>query len=199
MDLFGKTTFNGKYGSNSAKPIAGVATNSAYKRTLSQAVIAADIAVGQPCAISVGSTTSSVNAGKGFAPNVLQAKAVTGTSSGSNIAGFIVSSPTDVLDDGDEFAIPRAGQVAFVAQFGSGTEMYLPCDATAFANKALGVTNAVAWDVTNNKLVASGTASATLINISNIAILSQVVDGVVATLSNGKVTVADASVIKVRI
>ena len=191
MNLFPNPQFNNSFLSgNTAKPIAGVCTRTAYTRPLKQAQVSETLVQGTAVNLTNALTkanSKSVNAGglnEGLAPNVL-----TATANEAEVSGFIVDSPNMVLLDGDYAPAARAGQVVYVAFIGSGAELYLPCDnslVNVAPNEAVEIQNGVL-----KKAVGNG--------ISGITIMSQVVDGVRFKVNGDTIEQEDTPVIKVKL
>lgn len=190
MNLFPEPTFNSAYLSpNSAKPIAGKCTNTAFKRPLVQARMQQDTEVASAVTVALNSTAQG-NAGTNLAPTTL--KATTATTA---IDGFVVMTPNLVLAEGDSFPAMRTGQIGHVALLGSGAELYLPCTAAdILALTGVTATTTLKWDVANNVL-----NTKTGVSVAGITILSEVVDGVKSKKNGTSYESEDAAVVKVRI
>lgn len=193
MNLFPNPTYNnGFLTGNTAKPIAGVCTRTAFTRPLKQAQVNETITQGTAVKLVnkiQTATTTSVNAGglnEGLAPNVLTATTATAS---ADVNGFIVDSPNFALVDGDAAPAARAGQIVYVAFIGSGAELYLPCD-----NSLVGVNPDQAVKIENGILKADTGAG-----ISGITLMSQVVDGIRFKVNNGTVEQESTPVIKVKL
>jgi len=184
-------SFNGKsfLGSNSAKPICGHFLRDLYRGEISQAKIATDAIVYPGCPVTITNTNieSGVsNAGKGLNPNVLS---ITGKAAATaDVSGFVLESPTDILQFGEEAARPYKNQVVNVALLGSRVEVYLPADASLVG---VNVGTKLAWDFTDNVLKVSATGT--------IDLLSPVVDGVSYIEDNGSVVFNNTKCVKVRL
>lgn len=189
MNLFGAPTYNGYFKrGNTALPICGVCTNSAYKRPLKEVQVNDTMTAGTPLKVTnkagLTTQTAGVNAGQTLAPNVFTAEKGT-----DRIDGFLIDSPTFVLEDDDEAPAARAGQIVYAALAGSGAELYLPCLDTLIGYDP---TQALKLD-TNGKLnLATGTAI-------QATILSQVVKGIRFKLDAGKVKAEEVLAVKVRL
>lgn len=203
MNLFGMPTYNNKYMSpNSAKPIAGVCTLSAFTRPLKQVkVMDAYIIPGRPAVINIkedSSTNVTANAGMNLSPNVMFATSSVTTA----FNGWVLSAPTDVLDEGDEYPAARQNQITYAALTGSGAEFYLPCNDNVRTFDPANLSNVIKWDTANNELIYEATGSvANHILVEGITLLSQVVFGVVPyydTTTNA-VKVKEVNVIKVKV
>ena len=190
-------TYNGKFLSpNSALPICGVVLFDMYKNNLQQVynnVSTQPLTWGLPVTIKTQQTTNSTNAGKAFNPNVLVATAI--STENNNLNGFVVKSVTDILLPQDEAPASRQSQISYVATFGSGIELYLPCDQTLMnvETSAIDKNNTFDYDFTNFNLKA-GTAF-------SITLKSNVVDGLVTYYdsSTQSVKIKNTKCIKVRL
>lgn len=197
-NLFQNPTYNGKFLSpNSVKPIAGVCTNTAYKRPLTQVKVSdIMIAIGMPVEITNKfSQTTAVNAGLDLAPNVMNASA-----SNNNLDGFLVMSPNAILEDGDEFPKYLKNQVVHCALIGSGAELYLPVDNTLIGKNVSKIT--LCWNKADMKLEEGVGDNSTKFDLGEVLILSQVVEGIMSyidTADNNKVKTKTAPVIKIKI
>lgn len=194
MNLFGMPTYNGKYlRPNSSKPIAGISLNDAFKRTLKQAQVLDDYLIpGTPVKLVNGANAG--NAGINLKPNVLYATKATST---TECSGFVVSSPTDVMEDGDAYAIPRKNQIVYVALKDSGCELYVACNGANLVDKTIGSSN-LGWDDTNTRI---DIATTSIFDIGMGQIMSSVVDGLAIKYddTNKAVVTEDASVIKIKL
>lgn len=187
LDINKVGNYNGKtfLGNSSAKPIAGVATQTAFSFNISQGKLSGDeiIVPGEP--VEAKNTNTGSAAGKGLNPNVLT---LTKPANAAAISGFLLVNNTDVLDFGEE--APRAfkGQVVNVALLGSRTELYLPVDA-GVADK--NVNSKLSWDLAAGhlKVDAAGT----------IDLLSPVVDGVRIKNNNNTAEYEAVKVARVRV
>ena len=190
-------TYNGKFLSpNSALPICGVVLFDMYKNNLQQVynnVSTQPLTWGMPVTIKTQQTTNSTNAGKAFNPNVLVATAI--STENNNLNGFVVKSVTDILLPQDEAPASRQSQISYVATFGSGIELYLPCDQTLMnvETSAIDKNNTFDYDFTNFNLKA-GTAF-------SITLKSNVVDGIVTYYDSTtqSVKIKNTKCIKVRL
>ena len=190
-------TYNGKFLSpNSALPICGVVLFDMYKNNLQQVynnVSTQPLTWGMPVTIKTQQTTNPANAGKAFNPNVLVATAI--STENNNLNGFVVKSVTDILLPQDEAPASRQSQISYVATFGSGIELYLPCDQTLMnvETSAIDKNNTFDYDFTNFNLKA-GTAF-------SITLKSNVVDGVVTYYdsSTQSVKIKNTKCVKVRL
>lgn len=198
LDLFSMPTYNGKYlRPNSAKPIAGVCTLTAYKRPLVQAKVSSDYAIPGTAVSVTTSAAGETNAGTNLNPNVLVLDGKTAVTA-TTFSGFVVSSPTDVQPEGSKGAFAIKNQIVDVALLGSQAELYLPIK-TGEGNSINVASAAVYWDATNNELTT--TKKDTNIAIANLRILSQIVDGVKLKFNSSSNTAEyeDCKVVKVKL
>lgn len=189
MNLFQAPKYNGYFKrGNTALPIVGVCTNSAYKRPLKEVQINADMTAGTPLKVrnKAGLTTqdSAVNAGTSFAPTIFSAEKGT-----DRVDGILIDSPNFVFADGDNAPAARTGQIVYAALLGSGAEVYLPCKDTF-----------IGYDPANPiKITEDGTLdTATGANFA-VTVMSQVVKGIRFKLDNGSVVSEEVSVVKVKL
>ena len=194
MNLFNTSGFNGKFMKpNSSLPIAGSVASTAFNRVLIEAKIKTGGGVllqGQGVTTSA-EQTASVNAGSNLAPNVLTATKATTTAN-----GIVVDSANSVVLQGDDFPQYLDNQIARVALFGSGAEVYLAVKADFIT-----ATGSIFYNVANNELEKAATAPANSVAFNGV-ILSQVVNGikgVVDTQNNNKVTTQSCFVVKVKL
>ena len=190
-------TYNGKFLSpNSALPICGVVLFDMYKNNLQQVynnVTTQPLTWGMPVTIKTQQTTNPNNAGKAFNPNVLVLASI--STADNNLNGFVVKSVTDILMSQDEAPASRHSQISYVATFGSGVELYLPCDTTLMnvETSAINKNNTFDYNFISYELKA-GTAF-------SITLKSNVVDGVVTyydTISQS-VKIKNTKCVKVRL
>ena len=193
MDLFPNPQYKNTFLSgNTAKPIVGVCTNSAYKRPLKEAQVLKQMTAGTPITVvnKAGFKTQdgAVNAGSFLAPNVFTA----GTANGTAIHGFLIDSPNFVLQEGDEGTSAQPNQIVYIALIGSGAEVYLPCDNTMVGYNG---TNPIKYDKASGLLKGDGTGDIEI----DCLVLSAVVDGLRFKLDGTKVVAEDVSVVKVKL
>lgn len=195
MNLFANPKITGTFrGNNSASPIAGICTRTAYNRPLKEAKVEADMLIGSAVTVSnnvSGAQTTAINAGTNLAPTTLIAKAATDAADGILVYGSNV-----VLEEGSTYPSYKANQIGYVALIGSGAEVYLACDNTCIVNN---VTNhGLVYDTTNN-IVKKGTAGTGLVDLSKCTVLSSVVTGITSTKTGTAVTFKESPVIKIRL
>lgn len=175
---------NSFVGASSFKPIAGQVLRNMYLFQVNQAKVAtgANLVPAMPVKIT---NEFGGNPNEGLAPNVFLATNITAI---TDISGFVVESPTDVLEIGGSVPKPQEGQVIQIALLGSGIEIYLPCDNTL---QNVNVNSKAVWDTTSNKLKLS--------DDGNISIVSGVVDGITYQVDGNFAKTIDSKVIKVRL
>lgn len=182
--------YNGKsfLGSHSQRPICGMFVRDLYKGSLSQAKVGPGLKVypGVPVQIKNQTNTTWV-AKSGLNPNVLliTALAAKGTVA---VSGFVLESPTDVLQFGETAPSAVEGQIVNVALLGSGVELYLPCKDDAYNIEMI---KRLAWDFDTGTL---GVSTA-----GTIIPLGPVVDGVKYVNTSGSVGYAETKCIRVRL
>lgn len=203
LDLFSMPTYNGKYlRPNSAKPIAGVCTLTAYKRPLVQAKVTSDYAIpGTAVSVKTATAGGETNAGTSLNPNVLLLDGKTAVTA-ETFSGFVVSSPTDVQPEGSKGAFAIKNQIVDVALLGSQAELYLPIKTGEGANANV-VPSAIYWDITNNYLTTTkgGSDDAGIFAVNGLRILSQIVDGIKLKFNSLSNTAEyeDCKVVKVKL
>ncbi|GAA9232858.1 hypothetical protein HpHA215_05410 [Helicobacter pylori] len=122
------TTYNGNFNQQtSIKPIAGFLTYEMYLNNLTTALNATSnvLLPGQPVALQVGAKQASALVG--LNPNVLT---ISETPVGTNdvLNAVIIHNITDFVMPGDKAPALRPTQTSYVAEIGSGVEVFLPCD-----------------------------------------------------------------------
>lgn len=170
----------GGFVANTMKPLCGVQLNNITKSVSSQALVAIDsVTAGQPVTLNNKSDV---------AGNVLKISAI--STATANVNGFALHSTNELVDLGSEVGVAVKGQIISVATFGSGIEVYLPCDAS-LQNVALGTD--IEYDFAT-KCLKKGTAPAL-----PITILGGVVDAQVIEVTGGVASVKDTKAIRVRL
>ena len=175
----------GFVGSSSFKPIAGQVLRNMYIFKVNQAKVGdtANLVAGQPVKLT---NANGGTAGAGLSPNVLLAENITDA---TDISGFVVESPSDVLEIGGSVPKPQPGQIVNVALLGSGIEIYLPCDDTL---QNVNINSKASWDKDTGKLKKDPAGT--------ISILGGVVDGIVYNAVDASLANTQASkVVKVRL
>lgn len=192
LNINGIGNYNGKsfLGNSSAKPICGMFLRDLFRGSIYQAKVDTQSIVypGLPVTIKNASTESA--AGVGLNPNILSITNV--STADSEVSGFLLESPTDVMSWGEVAAHALKTQIVNVALLGSGVELYLPAG-DDLANTQIGVNNLV-WDFTNNCVKAATTQGG-----GYITGLSPVVDGVAFIANGDAVEFKDSKVIKVKL
>lgn len=182
MDLSKVSVNSGaNFVSSTMKPLCGVQLNNITKNVSSQALVGADnlnLYAGAPVTLNNKSD---------IAGNVLKITALATAKAG--IDGFVLKSTNEVVDLGSEVGAPVKGQIVSVATFGSGIEVYLPCDATL---QNVTLSTKAKWD--NGKLVKGDDATAL-----PITILGGVIDAQTIKNNAGAVSIQDTKAIRVRL
>lgn len=196
MNLFQAPKYNGYFKrGNTALPIVGVCTNSAYKRPLKEVQVTADMTAGTLVKVTNKTDqaqTASVNAGTGLAPTIFTAEPSTVGQTQNRVDGVLIDSPNFVLADGDAAPAARPGQIVYAALVGSGAEVYLPADDTIIGCDSANAVHISKEGVVNAK--AEGKAFP-------VTIMSQVVKGIRFELESqtGKVKATNVNVVKVKL
>lgn len=129
MGIFDQGIFNGKFQSQTEKPIAGTAVEQAYTGSLTPAKVTATIVPGTAVTATVGSPLN-----------------ITTAAANTSISGFAVIGDSDYVADGSQAGVQVAGQLVNFAQLGRGTKVYLPVKA---ADLTGGVITAFKWNIDN--------------------------------------------------
>lgn len=183
MDL-SKVSVNSSAGfvANTLKPICGVQLNNITKSVSSQAYVGVDsVSAGQPVTLKNKSEVGG---------NVLNISAV--STAVANLNGFALQSANELVDLGSEVGVAVKGQIIRVGTFGSGIEVYLPCDATL---QDVTLDSGVTYDFTNKVLKKAGTSDTAI----SVTILGGVVDGQVVDVTGGVAKLKDTKAICVRL
>ena len=184
-------TFNNSFlGNSSAKPICGQYLTDMFLRKLVQAKVDTTSLIVPGAAIVVQNTNqaSTQGAGKGLNPNVLH---IQGEAPGEVFNGFLIANETDILLPDDKAAHPVQGQIVNIALFGSGIELYLPCNANV-AN--VNLNTPIYWDAVNKVLT---TTAGT--NPLPLKLLSPAVDGVKYIVKGNIADYADTKCVRVQL
>ncbi|GAA7995370.1 hypothetical protein HpCS24_05850 [Helicobacter pylori] len=192
------TTYNGHFNQQtSIKPIAGFLTYEMYLNNLSTALNSTGnvLLPGQPVALQIGAKQASGLVG--LNPNVLN---ISETPVGSNgvFSGVIIHNITDFVMPGDKAPALRPTQTSYVAEIGSGVEVFLPCD-LSFLNQAN--RQSISWDKTNQCYTLE-TNGAESFGSQKVSLKSNVVEGkqIVFDTNNPTQTIfKDCYAIKVRL
>lgn len=181
--------YNGKsfLGNSSAKPICGIFLRDLFRGQIYQAKVNTDTIVYPGVPVTITNANTKEGAGVELNPNVLSITAVATADAG--VSGFLLESPTDVMQWGEVAAHALKTQIVNVALLGSGVELYLPAD-SGLSGVAIGKNNCV-WDFTN-KCVKAGAGG-------YITILGPVVDGVTFVENAGSIEFKDTKVVKVKL
>lgn len=181
--------YNGKsfLGNSSAKPICGIFLRDLFRGQIYQAKVNTDTIVYPGVPVTITNANTKEGAGVELNPNVLSITAVATDDSG--VSGFLLESPTDVMQWGEVAAHALKTQIVNVALLGSGVELYLPAD-SGLSGVAIGKNNCV-WDFTNKCVKAD--------EGGYITILGPVVDGVTFVENAGSIEFKDTKVVKVKL
>ena len=192
------TTYNGHFNEvTSIKPLAGFLSYEMYLNNLTTALNSTGnvLLPSQPVDLQVGAKQSSALVG--LNPNVLN---ISETPLGTNgvFCAVIVHNITDFVMPGDKAPALRPTQTSYVAEMGSGVELYLPCDLSFLGNSSR---QFISWNKKNQcySLETSGTQS---FGSQKVSLLSNVVEGrqIVFDTNNPTQTIfKDCYVIKVRL
>lgn len=192
------TTYNGHFNQQtSIKPIAGFLTYEMYLNNLVNALnVTGNVLLpGQPVALEVGAKKNSGLVG--LNPNVLN---ISETPVGDNgvFGGVIIHNITDFVMPGDKAPALRPTQTSYVAEIGSGVEVFLPCDLSFLGQASR---QFISWNKTNQCYTLS-TTSVESVGSQKVSLHSNVVEGkqIVFDTNNPTQTIfKDCYVIKVRL
>ena len=192
------TTYNGHFNQQtSIKPIAGFLTYEMYLNNLVTALnVTGNVLLpGQPVALQVGAKQNSGLVG--LNPNVLN---ISETPVGNNgvFGGVIIHNITDFVMPGDKAPALRPTQTSYVAEIGSGVEVFLPCDLSFLGEASR---QSISWDKTNQRYTLE-TNSVESFGSQKVSLHSNVVEGkqIVFDTNNPTQTIfKDCYVIKVRL
>ena len=192
------TTYNGHFNQQtSIKPIAGFLTYEMYLNNLVTALnVTGNVLLpGQPVALQVGAKQNSGLVG--LNPNVLN---ISETPVGTNgvFGGVIIHNITDFVMPGDKAPALRPTQTSYVAEMGSGVEVFLPCDLSFLGQASR---QSISWDKTNQCYTLS-TNNMESFGSQKVSLHSNVVEGkqIVFDTNNPTQTIfKDCYVIKVRL
>ncbi|GAA8466195.1 hypothetical protein KKKH24_06850 [Helicobacter pylori] len=140
------TTYNGHFNQQtSIKPIAGFLTYEMYLNNLVTALNSTGnvLLPAQPIALQIG--TKQASALVGLNPNVLN---ISETPVGTNgvFSGVVIHNITDFVMPGDKAPALRPTQTSYVAEIGSGVEVFLPCDLSFLGQSSR---QFISWSKTN--------------------------------------------------
>ncbi|WRD96333.1 hypothetical protein E5E56_07370 [Helicobacter pylori] len=192
------TTFNGHFNQQtSIRPIAGFLSYEMYLNNLVTALNSTGnvLLPGQPVALQIGAKQASGLVG--FNPNVLN---ISETPVGTNgvLNGIVIHNITDFVMPGDKAPALRPTQTSYVAEIGSGVEVFLPCDLSFLGESSR---QFISWNKTSQcyTLETSGVES---FGSQKVSLISNVVEGkqIVFDTANPTQTIfKDCYVIKVRL
>ena len=192
------TTYNGHFNQQtSIKPIAGFLTYEMYLNNLATALNSTGnvLLPGQPVSLQIGAKQASRLVG--LNPNVLN---ISETPIGANgvFGGVIIHNINDFVMPGDKAPALRPTQTSYVAEIGSGVEVFLPCD-LSFLNQAS--RQFISWNKTKQWYTLE-TAGVESFGTQKVSLRSNVVEGkqIVFDTNNPTQTIfKDCYVIKVRL
>lgn len=192
------TTYNGHFNQQtSIKPIAGFLTYEMYLNNLVTALNSTGnvLLPGQPVALQIGAKQASGLVG--LNPNVLN---ISETPPGTNgvFGGVVIHNITDFVMPGDKAPALRPTQTSYVAEIGSGVEVYLPCDLSFLGAASR---QFISWDKTN-QCYTLGTTGMVSFGSQKVSLRSNVIEGkqIVLDTATGTQTIfKDCYVIKVRL
>ncbi|MGN8422948.1 hypothetical protein ACR9KS_04470 [Helicobacter pylori] len=192
------TTYNGHFNQQtSIKPIAGFLTYEMYLNNLVTALNSTGnvLLPAQPVALQIGAKQSSGLVG--LNPNVLT---ISETPVGTNgvFGGVVIHNITDFVMPGDKAPALRPTQTSYVAEIGSGVEVFLPCDLSFLGQASR---QFISWDKTNQCYTLK-TTGAESFGSQKVSLRSNVVEGkqiVFDTNNPTQTTFKDCYVIKVRL
>ncbi len=192
------TTYNGHFNQQtSTKPLAGFLTYEMYLNNLVSALNSTGnvLLPAQPVALQIG--TKQASALVGLNPNVLN---ISEKQVGTNgvFSGIIIHNITDFVMPGDKAPALRPTQTSYVAEIGSGVEVFLPCDLSFLGQSSR---QFISWNKTSQcyTLETTGVES---FGSQKVSLRSNVVEGkqIVFDTNNPTQTIfKDCYVIKVRL
>ncbi|GAA8804414.1 hypothetical protein VN1316_01090 [Helicobacter pylori] len=192
------TTYNGHFNQQtSISPIAGFLTYEMYLNNLATALNSTGnvLLPAQPVALQIGAKQASGLVG--LSPNVLN---ISETPIGTNgvFSGVVIHNITDFVMPGDKAPALRPTQTSYVAEIGSGVEVFLPCDLSFLGQSSR---QFISWDKTN-QCYTLGTTGVESFGSQKVSLRSNVVEGkqIVFDTANPTQTIfKDCFVIKVRL
>lgn len=192
------TTYNGHFNQQtSINPLAGFLSYEMYLNNLGTALNSTGnvLLPAQPVALQIGAKQSSGLVG--LNPNVLT---ISETPIGSNgvLSGVVIHNITDFVMPGDKAPALRPTQTSYVAEIGSGVEVYLPCDLSFLGQSSR---QFISWDKTNQCYTLK-TTDVESFGSQKVSLRSNVVEGkqIVFSANNPAQTIfKDCYVIKVRL
>lgn len=196
-------TYNGHFNQQtSIKPIAGFLNYEMYLNNLLTALNSTGSVLlpAQPVALQIGAKQASGLVG--LNPNVLN---ISETPIGEDgvFCGVIIHNITDFVMPGDKAPALRPTQTSYVAEVGSGVELFLPCDLSFLGQSSRQL---ISWDKTNQyyTLKSTGMESTGMVSFGSqkVSLRSNVVEGkqiVFDTNNPTQTTFKDCYLIKVRL
>lgn len=192
------TTYNGHFNQQtSIKPIAGFLTYEMYLNNLVTALNSTGnvLLPGQPIALQIGAKQASGLVG--LNPNVLN---ISETPVGTNgvLSGVVIHNITDFVMPGDKAPALRPTQTSYVAEIGSGVEVYLPCDLSFLGQASRQL---ISWSKANQYYTLETTGLESF-GGQKVSLRSNVIEGkqIVFDTTNPTQTIfKDCYVIKVRL
>lgn len=192
------TTYNGHFNQQtSIKPIAGFLTYEMYLNNLVTALNSTGnvLLPGQPVALQIGAKQASGLVG--LNPNVLN---ISKTPIGTNgaLGGIVVHNITDFVMPGDKAPALRPTQTSYVAEIGSGVELFLPCDLSFLGQESR---QFISWDEAKQNYILDATGAGSF-GSQKVSLISNVIEGkqIVFDTNNPTQTIfKDCYVIKVRL
>ena len=192
------TTYNGHFNpQTSIKPIAGFLTYEMYLNNLVTALNSTGnvLLPGQPIALQIG--TKQTSGLVGLNPGVLN---ISETPIGTNsvFGGIVIHNITDFVMPGDKAPALRPTQTSYVAEIGSGVEVFLPCDFSFLGQSSR---QFISWNKTDQcyTLKTEGVQS---FGSQKVSIRSNVVEGkqiVFDTANPAQTIFKDCYVVKIRL
>lgn len=109
------------------------------------------------------------------------------------IDGFVLESPSNIVDNAGNAGLPLPHGTVPVAKIGSGIEIFLPCDDNLIK---VPLSTDLYWDFTNKKITKT---SASMIALKGVKLLSSVVSGKRRKLNKTDVEWEDVSCVLVKL
>ena len=192
------TTYNGYFNQQtSIKPIAGFLTYEMYLNNLTTALNSTGnvLLPGQPIALKIGAKQASGLVG--LNPNVL---GISETPIGTNgvLGAIVIHNITDFVMPGDKAPALRPTQTSYVAEIGSGVEVYLPCDLSFLGQASR---QFISWNKTNQCYTLE-TTGVEGFGSQKVSLRSNVIEGkqiVFDTANQTQTIFKDCYLIKVRL
>ncbi|GAA7259677.1 hypothetical protein ID0476_04660 [Helicobacter pylori] len=192
------TNYNWHFNSEiTNKPIAGFLTHQKYLDNLLTAVnnTSETLLVGQPITLKISATLKSSLVR--IDQNILE---VSETPIGENgvFGGIVIHNITDFVMPGDKAPALRSTQTSYVAEIGSGVELFLPCDLSFLGQASR---QFIGWNK-NNQCYTLETTGVESFGSQKVSLRSNVIEGsqIVFDTNNTTQTIfKDCYVIKVRL